>query len=240
MSTVAAGDTKPRVVDKTPQQIRSMFARVSPRYDLANRILSLRSDVYWRRRVTRSLLDMPGLVLDLASGTGDLAMDLSRRGQHRVVAADFTFEMLAEGKKKMSGLSLQSRQVGADALSLPFRHDTFDGVTVAFGIRNFADPTAGLREIRRVLRSGGRAGILEFSMPRPPFRWIYTLYFRHVLPLIGGAVTGSRSAFDYLPASVQQFPQGRQFLELMQQAGFTKLTADRLTLGIATFYRGEK
>lgn len=228
------------MIDKDPRQIRSMFASVAHRYDTANRVLSMRFDVAWRRRVARDILPAPGLVLDLAAGTGDLTVDLQRYGRHRVVSADFTFEMLANGRSKVRSQASMASQLGADALGLPFPDAVFDGATVAFGVRNFHDPLAGLKEIHRVLRHGGRLAVLEFSMPRQPMRFFYDLYFRHVLPRLGGLITGSRSPYEYLPASVHTFPEGSAFLELMRQAGFDKLTSRRLTGGIATYYRGDK
>jgi demethylmenaquinone methyltransferase/2-methoxy-6-polyprenyl-1,4-benzoquinol methylase len=216
-----------------------MFASVAHRYDRANRVLSMRFDVAWRKRVARDILPRPGLVLDLAAGTGDLTVDLQRHGNHRVVSADFTFEMLAEGQEKVRAQASLATQLGADALCLPFFDGVFDGVSVSFGVRNFHDPLAGLREIRRVLRPRGRLAILEFSMPRQPIRFFYDIYFRNVLPRIGGMITGSRSPYEYLPASVHTFPEGPAFLDLMRQAGFENLTSRRLSGGIVTYYRGD-
>jgi demethylmenaquinone methyltransferase/2-methoxy-6-polyprenyl-1,4-benzoquinol methylase len=227
------------VLDKDPRQIRSMFASVSHRYDTANRVLSMRFDVAWRKRVSRQLLPAPGRVLDLAAGTGDLTVDLAQYGHHRVVSADFTYEMLVHGRKKVAERAAGARQVTADALSLPFRSASFDGVSVAFGVRNFHDPLQGLREIRRVLRPGGALGVLEFSMPRQPLRFVYGIYFRHILPAIGGLITGTRSPYEYLPASVQTFPEGEAFVALMKEAGFSHNVPARMSGGIVTFYRGE-
>ncbi len=227
------------MLDKDPHQIQRMFASVSHRYDLANRVLSMRFDVAWRKKVARELLTRPGRVLDLAAGTGDLTIDLHRVGGHSVVAADFTFEMLTCGRAKLRESAPASAQVTADALALPFHTGVFDGVSVAFGVRNFLDPVEGLREIRRVLRPGGRGGVLEFSRPSQPIRFFYEIYSLHVLPLVGGLITGARSPYEYLPKSVQAFPEGKAFLELMESAGFRNLTATRLSGGIVTFYRGD-
>lgn len=228
------------MLDKSSSRIREMFASIAPRYDLANRFLSMRSDVGWRKKVSRELIERPGLVLDLAAGTGDLTVDLTRYGSHRVVAADFTFEMLAAGRDKYRDDAPGSSIVNGDALALPFRDAVFDGVTVAFGIRNFNDPTAGLREMLRVLRSGGAAGILEFSKPRPIINWAYEPYMRHVLPRLGGWISGSRAPYQYLADSISSFPHGDAFLGLMRDAGFETLSARPLSGGIATLYRGEK
>jgi demethylmenaquinone methyltransferase / 2-methoxy-6-polyprenyl-1,4-benzoquinol methylase len=224
------------VLDKRQVTIQKMFAEIAPRYDRANRLLSFRTDLAWRKHVARALLPSPGVVLDLAAGTGDLTVDLVRHGAHKVVAADFTYEMLHFGRTKVA--ATRSAQTTADALALPFRSARFDGVTVAFGIRNFADPLAGLREIHRVLKPGGVAGVLEFSRPVQPIRFFYQLYSRFVLPALGGAITGRRAAYEYLPASVAAFPEGESFTALMREAGFDTLTRTRMTGGIVTFYRG--
>ncbi|HUO83676.1 MAG TPA: ubiquinone/menaquinone biosynthesis methyltransferase [Thermoanaerobaculia bacterium] len=228
------------MVDKEAQRIRAMFATIAPRYDLANRLLSMRFDVGWRRYVARHLLPGPGRVLDLAAGTGDLAIDLHRTGHHSVVPSDFTMEMLLAGRSKMARRLGRDIPLVADALCLPFRSGGFDGVTVAFGIRNFFDPRTGLQEMHRILRSGGAAGILEFSRPSSLLRLVYSRYFNRVLPILGGVITGSRSSYEYLTRSVSEFPEGEAFLEWMREAGFRRLTARRLSGGIVTFYRGEK
>jgi demethylmenaquinone methyltransferase/2-methoxy-6-polyprenyl-1,4-benzoquinol methylase len=227
------------VLDKNRQTIQSMFGKIAWRYDRANRLLSGRFDVAWRRRVAGRLLAAPGHVLDLATGTGDLAVDLNRIGEHRVTAADFTFEMLAAGRSKLDRPPA-IRPVCADGLALPFPSSAFDGATIAFGIRNFSSALDGLREMTRVVRSGGRVGVLEFSRPRGPFGVLYRLYSKRILPLIGGLVTGHREPYEYLPASVQQFPEGTAFLRLMSEAGLTDCSAERLTGGIVTFYTGRK
>lgn len=225
---------------KDRQSIQSMFARIAPRYDTANRLLSLRIDTRWRKRVAVHLLPAPGRVLDVASGTGDLALDLRRHGGHSVVSSDFTFEMLAFGRPKLAARATPARQVAADALQLPFGDAAFDAVTVAFGIRNFSDPSAGLREMSRVVRPGGIVAVLEFSRPRGPFGRLFDFYSRQILPRIGGLITGDRSAYEYLPASVSTFPEGREFEQLMLEAGLTQISSKRLTGGIATIYRGSR
>lgn len=228
------------MVDKQPERIQEMFARIAPRYDRANHVLSMRLDVAWRRRVARRLLPAPGRVLDLAAGTGDLTVDLARHGSHSVVAADFTIAMLAHGKAKLHRAAPRARQVGADALRLPFADGAFDGVTVAFGVRNFSDALAGLCEIFRVTRRGGAIGILEFSTPTAPFRIAYGWYIRRLLPAIGGLITGHRDPYEYLPRSVGDFPQGAAFVRLLEKAGYERVTESRMSGGIVTFYRGEK
>ena len=217
-----------------------MFATIAPRYDLANRVLSMRFDTRWRRLVAGRLLARPGLVLDMAAGTGDLTVDLYKTGGHRVVSADFTYEMLLAGREKLASTASSCPQLGADALELPFAPETFDGAAVAFGIRNFHDPLIGLTELTRVIKPGGAIGILEFSTPSPIVNFFYRRYFTFVLPRLGGALTGSRDSYEYLTRSVDDFPEGPAFLSLMKEAGLTKIEATRLTGGISTFYRGEK
>lgn len=217
-----------------------MFAKIAHRYDRANHLLSMQVDHWWRRFVAKGLLTSPGRVLDLAAGTGDLTVALTRHGRHRVTSADFTFEMLAAGQTKVREHASGAPQLAADALALPVRSNSFDGVTIAFGIRNFADPLAGLRESYRVLRSGGRLGVLEFSRPRGLFGTLFTFYSFRVIPALGGLITGHREPYEYLPKSVRTFPEGSDFLNMMKDAGFIKLEQHRLTGGIATFYAGSK
>lgn len=227
------------MLDKDPQTIQRMFGEIAHRYDAANRLLSMRFDVAWRKHLARRLIAHPGLVLDIAAGTGDLTIALARFGAHRVVSADFTFEMLLEGRAKVRRGATGGPQVTADALSLPFRSATFDAATIAFGVRNFADPLHGMAEIRRTLRRGGALGILEFSTPHRVMNVFYAWYFRHILPRLGGCITGSRKPYEYLPQSVSEFPEGAAFQSLMKDAGYVRVTARRLTGGIVTFYRGE-
>ena len=226
------------VLDKSPLTIRKMFGQIAPRYDRANRFLSMRIDRHWRRFAARNLLEKPGQVLDVASGTGDLALDLRKYGRHEIVSLDFTFEMLAWGQDKLKGRT--TGQVCGDALRLPCGDDSFDGACVAFGVRNFANPETGLGEMVRVVRRGGAVGVLEFSQPRGPFNRVYQFYFRRILPVIGGAITGSRAPYKYLPASVGEFPEGEEFLKLLRAAGLEQLSARKLSGGIVTFYRGTK
>lgn len=227
------------MLDKDPQKIQRMFGEIAHRYDTANRLLSMRFDVAWRKHLARRLIARPGVVLDIAAGTGDLTVALARFGGHRVVSADFTFEMLVQGREKVRRGATGSPQVAADALSLPFRTASFDAATIAFGVRNFADATRGMAEIRRTLRHGGALGILEFSTPHRTMNVFYAWYFRHILPRLGGLITGSRKSYEYLPQSVSEFPEGPAFLSLMKDAGYVRATAQRLTGGIVTFYRGE-
>ncbi len=226
------------------RHVRHMFDEIAGAYDLANRVLSLRRDVAWRRRLTALLPSgNRARLLDLATGTCDVLIAAHRAGcaAPGSVGADFSAGMLREGAKKLdrAGLAGALRLVCADATRLGFADAAFDAVTIAFGIRNVLDVDAALREICRVLRPGGRAVILEFSMPgNVLLRTGYLLYFRHVLPRLGGLVSGKPDAYRYLNQSVESFPHGRAFCERMEQAGFVGVTASPLSFGIATLYTG--
>jgi demethylmenaquinone methyltransferase/2-methoxy-6-polyprenyl-1,4-benzoquinol methylase len=225
-----------------------MFDEIAPRYDLLNRVLSFGTDVRWRRKAARLLVDaLPvpagqARILDVATGTGDLAIELARRVRPaEVVGADLSEGMLEHGRRKVAaaGLDDEVRLVRGDAAHLPFESRSFDGATVAFGVRNFEDLRAGLRGIRRVLRPGAPLVVLEFSHPRAfPVKQVYELYSRHVMPRIGRAVSRSEAAYDYLPESVAVFPDGADFLKAMSDAGFDDLIERRLTFGVASLYRG--
>ena len=219
-----------------------MFAEVAPGYDRANRALSLGVDVLWRRRTVRVVApaaDERGL--DVCSGTGDLCFALQRAGAS-MIGVDFCAPMLHHTHQK--GRALAGDRPGfaaADAMSLPLRDDAFDFATVAFGIRNVADPVAGLREMRRVVRPGGRVVVLEFCKPRVPlFGALYRLYFGKVLPRIGKWICGTKSdAYQYLHDSVMAFPEREDFLAMMRDAGLRSPRMRILTGGIAAIYRGE-
>lgn len=223
--------------------VRQMFARVADRYDRANHVLSLGIDVAWRRAVVRAAgIGRGSRVLDVCSGTGDLAIALASTGAE-VTGSDFCPEMLRHAVRKSASLGPGAPgYLAADTQRLPFPDDTFDVVTVAFGIRNVADPVAGLREMARVLKPGGRVLVLEFCKPRLPLvRSAYLFYFRRVLPKLGSWITGDRhGAYDYLPQSVMGFPERGEFLDLMREAGLSSPHARILTLGIASIYRGDK
>lgn len=223
--------------------IRDMFDTIAPRYDFLNRLLSLGIDRRWRRFAVGQLqIPEGGKVLDVATGTGDVALEIASRTPEsvRIVGEDFTQGMLAVGKKKIEASAFRKRifLVNAPCEAMPHPDRTFDGVTIAFGIRNVVDRLAGLREMRRVLKPGGRAVILEFSNPRSRlFKALYYFYFRRVLPFLGGLFS-QRSAYQYLPDSVLEFPDQEAFKSLMQKAGFSELRSFDLTFGIATVYVG--
>ncbi len=232
-------------VDAKGRKIREMFDAIAPRYDLLNRLLSLGIDRRWRTfAVSQLRIPAGGLVLDIATGTGDVALEIAARtaGSVRIVGGDFTQGMLVQGQQKIARSPFRERifLVNAPCEALPHPEGIFDGVTIAFGIRNVVDRPAGLREMFRVLKPGGRVVILEFSEPQNrSFKAIYLFYFHRLLPLIGG-VFSRRSAYRYLPDSVRDFPDRQAFRELMATAGFTRLRHFDLTFGIATVYVGER
>lgn len=225
------------------EAIEDMFDAIAPRYDLLNRVLSFGIDRYWRWRAVRLLADeQPARVLDVATGTADLAIRAEKMLHPReVVGIDLSAEMLAHGRKKLTrrGLSPRISLIRGDAANLPFEDDAFDAALVAFGVRNFEDLEAGLRGIGRVLRPGGTLVVLEFSQPRAfPIKQLYGWYSRHVLPRIGGALSPDEGAYEYLPNSVAAFPSGPAFLDRMAAGGFDDLLWTPLTFGIASLYRG--
>jgi demethylmenaquinone methyltransferase / 2-methoxy-6-polyprenyl-1,4-benzoquinol methylase len=222
--------------------VRAMFGRVARHYDFANHLLSLNIDRYWRAHTAWRLRDVlarpEARVLDLCCGTGDLARALTRRRPSGapLIGSDFCHPMLRAARTKLP----DARLFEADALRLPLADASLDLIAVAFGFRNLANYEAGLREMRRVLRNGGVAAILEFSLPpHPAFRALYSFYSRHVLPLIGGAVSGSRDAYTYLPESMRRFPGPDELAEWMRAAGFTGVEFERLTGGIAALHLGQ-
>ncbi|HKJ04510.1 MAG TPA: bifunctional demethylmenaquinone methyltransferase/2-methoxy-6-polyprenyl-1,4-benzoquinol methylase UbiE [Geopsychrobacteraceae bacterium] len=225
--------------------VRQMFDNIAPRYDLLNRLLSFGIDRRWRRFAV-SQLNVPrgGHVLDIATGTCDVALEIARTTDDSVtiVGEDFTQGMLVHGQRKLNDSPLGRRilLVNAPCEAIPHPDATFDAITIAFGIRNVVDRQAGLSEMFRVLRPGGRVVILEFSTPKSHlFRRLYYFYFRRLLPAIGGMLS-QRSAYQYLPDSVLEFPAQVTFRQMMADAGFTSLRFHDLTFGISTVYVGDK
>jgi demethylmenaquinone methyltransferase/2-methoxy-6-polyprenyl-1,4-benzoquinol methylase len=224
-----------------------MFGQIARRYDFLNHLLSLGVDRWWRRQTVRRVPpEGPSPILDLCTGTGDLALayDRAARGGTMIVAADFCHEMLTIGRAKAqrAGATARIELVEADALALPLPDDAFQIVCVAFGLRNVADTDRGLAEMVRVAAPGGRVAVLEFTMPRrQPFKAVYGWYFRHVLPRIGQLVArNSTGAYHYLPESVGQFPQDEALAERMHAAGLVDVRRWPLTFGVATLYVGRK
>ena len=210
-----------------------MFQRIARRYDLANHLLSGGLDFWWRQRAAEIVRQWnPRRVLDLATGSGDLALTIARKlPQAEITGADFCAEMLEVARAK--GLT---NTVVADALHLPFADASFDAVTVAFGLRNMADWSAALAEMARVLVPGGHLLVLEFSLPRGPFRSLYQVYLHRFLPWFAGIVTSEKQAYNYLGASIEKFPSGEEMCALMEASGFSGLQAQPLSGGIVTIY----
>lgn len=234
-------------VDKSAPRVRRMFGQIAGRYDFLNHLLSLNVDRYWRWRTVRKVKptgDAP--ILDLCTGTGDLALAYYRAAsdQTPIVGADFCHEMLAIGRQKgqRAGTNGRLTFVEADAMWLPFESDRYQIVCVAFGLRNVADTQRGLDEMTRVCQPGGRVAVLEFSSPRwQPFRAVYGWYFRNVLPRIGRLFAKSEDdAYNYLPQSVGDFPEYDALADMMRTAGLTDVMYHPLTLGVATLYVGHK
>ncbi|MGA2268866.1 MAG: bifunctional demethylmenaquinone methyltransferase/2-methoxy-6-polyprenyl-1,4-benzoquinol methylase UbiE [Bryobacteraceae bacterium] len=223
--------------------VRGMFARVARRYDAANHVLSFNIDRLWRARTVRRarhILEHPGArVLDICCGTGDLLLALGRECREPVLGSDFCHPMLAEARRKIARRRARAELFEADALRLPLRNASVDLITVAFGFRNLANYEAGLAEMRRVLRPGGMTAILEFSQPpNAVFAALYNFYSRRILPLIGGALSGWRDAYTYLPESVRKFPSPEELAEEMRCAGFEEVRYERFTGGIVALHVG--
>jgi demethylmenaquinone methyltransferase/2-methoxy-6-polyprenyl-1,4-benzoquinol methylase len=235
------------LLDKQEARIRTMFGNIAGRYDLLNHLLSLNIDRYWRWRTTRlAPPQREGPILDVCTGTGDLALayDRAAGGRVPIIGADFCRPMLqtAQAKTRRRGAEGRIVYLEADTQRLPFAANTFQLTTVAFGLRNVTDTDRGLAEMVRVTRPGGRVAILEFSRPRHwLFGRLYRFYFRYILPGVGQLVSRSRDdAYHYLPASVQQFPDGEALAELLRRHGLTDVRWHPLTFGIATLYVGTK
>ena len=245
-------------LDKSPARVQQMFGEIAGRYDFLNRLLSLGIDRSWRRKTVQLVPpEGDGPILDVCTGTADLALAYWRagRGQLPVVGTDFCEPMLAIGREKCrragaagsgdAGTAAMPAAVtllAADTLRLPFPDHTFQIVCVAFGLRNLSDTDAGLREMTRVCRPGGRVAVLEFSTPTAwPLGTLYGWYFRRVLPRIGQALArNTQAAYNYLPQSVGHFPQGEELAQRMAAAGLRDVWFKRFTLGVATLYVGRK
>lgn len=235
-------------VDKSDTRVRRMFGEIAGRYDFLNHLLSLNTDRYWRWQTVRKVPPAGARpILDVCSGTGDLALAYDRAARQAgldvsITAADFCPEMLAIGQRKAerTGAAERVEFVEADTQQLPFPDDTFQIVCVAFGLRNVSDTDRGLSEMARVCAPGGRVAVLEFSMPqRQPLRAAYGFYFRNVLPRIGQLVSRNGSAaYEYLPASVGEFPQGEALAGRMRSVGLVDVAYTPLTFGVATLYVG--
>ena len=234
-----------KVIEEIPF-VREMFDKVAPKYDLLNRLLSLRQDVYWRR-VMVSAIDIlnKGIILDVACGSGDVALEIKRqKGQNAVVfGIDFSLAMLSIAKEKVRRIpdGENIHLVAGNAFNIPFKADTFDVATMAFGIRNIKDRVAALKVLHENLKIGGMLLVLELTTPeKGPLLSLYLFYFKKMLPFIGGLFSGDLNAYKYLPLSVANFPRPAAFAETMRLAGFSNIKWKKLTLGIATLFVGYK
>lgn len=225
--------------------VREMFSGIAGRYDLLNHVLSVNIDKRWRKLVRKQLSDVLGRgsarILDVACGTGDLSVELKKGGDASIIGSDFCRPMLAIAARKTVDLGLRIQFVEGDALELPFADQMFDAVTIAFGLRNLACFGKGIKELHRVLKPGGKIVILEFSTPIVfGFRRLFRLYFTQVLPRIGGVISGSRGAYEYLPDSVSRFPDQKSLAKMLADSGFVSVSYINLTGGIAALHSGIK
>ena len=238
-------DEKSATTNEQAHRVREMFASIAGRYDLLNHVLSVNIDRRWRKQVAQTLAatlaNGNAKVLDVACGTGDLSLTLFENQQAKVFGIDFCRPMLeiAASKSAKSGVSLSF--VEGDALSLPFASGTFDAATIAFGLRNLTSVEAGFRELRRILKPGGSVAVLEFSKPNAALlRPVFRFYFTKLLPIFGGWISGSKSAYQYLPDSVSRFPDQKALASLMKEAGFENVSFKNLTGGIAALHTGTR
>jgi len=224
--------------------VQSMFNNIAPKYDLLNHLLSAGIDKGWRRKVRKALATgHPEIILDVATGTGDLAIELAKLPVKKIIGIDIAEDMLEIGRKKIAKKKLENviELKPGDSENIRFEDNHFDAITVAFGVRNYANLEKGLSEMYRVLKPGKKAAILEFSKPASfPMKQVYQYYFNHILPAIGRMVSKDKSAYTYLPQSVALFPENKNFLNVLRKAGFKNPGQKRLTFGIATLYVAEK
>jgi demethylmenaquinone methyltransferase/2-methoxy-6-polyprenyl-1,4-benzoquinol methylase len=226
------------------QQVARMFDSISGNYDFLNHFLSLGIDIRWRKKAIKLLAkSKPKLILDVATGTGDFAVETLKLNPDQVIGVDISEGMLEVGRKKMKARGIDHKidlRLG-DSENLPFEENKFDAVIVAFGVRNFENLEKGLTEMQRVLKPGGQLVVLEFSKPRTfPFKQLYNFYFKFVLPKIGRLVSRDSAAYTYLPESVQAFPDGTDFTNILNRIGFNYTTCQSLTFGISSLYTGTK
>ncbi len=222
-----------------------MFNNIAPYYDTLNRVLSLGIDISWRKKAIQTLADkQPKKILDVATGTADVALETNRQlSPDKIIGIDISTEMLDVGRVKIKkkGLDEIIELQEGDSENLPFDDNTFDAVTVAFGVRNFENLKKGMAEMNRVLKPGGKLVVLEFSQPTMfPFKQIYHFYFKNILPLIGKVTSKDPKAYKYLYESVQSFPNGKDFVDVMEHTGYKFNKCVPLTLGICSIYTGEK
>lgn len=226
------------------EQVKQMFDNISPKYDLLNRILSMGIDVRWRKDVVKRVnQSKPQNILDIATGTGDLAIQIAKTNQAQITGFDLSEGMLQVGRQKVAAENLQDRikMIQGDAENMPFEDNSFDCITVAFGVRNFENLEKGLNEIYRVLKPGGKFIILEFSQPESfPMKQLYAFYSKNILPKIGKQISKDESAYTYLPDSVKAFPYGEEMKNILKNSKFVNPSDKKLTFGIASIYESTK
>lgn len=229
--------------DGKKDQVATMFNNIAPKYDFLNHVLSMGIDIKWRNRVNKMLhAEKVETILDIATGTGDLALTLHKEGV-TIKGLDISEGMLDVGRQKIKekGLEKDIEFILGDAENIPFPDNHFDAITVAFGVRNFANLEKGLKEMNRVLKPNGRVFVLEFSQPTAvPFKQIYNFYSRNILPTIGRIISNDKAAYTYLPESVAAFPYGQEFLDIMKNCNFKDNKCRPVTMGIASIYSGKK
>lgn len=226
------------------QQVADMFDNISHKYDFLNHFLSLGIDIRWRKKAIKLLKDLqPKQILDIATGTGDFAIESLKLNPDHVTGVDISEGMLNVGRKKLKKRNLDDKitLISGDSENLPFEDNKFDAIIVAFGVRNFENLEKGLAEMLRVLRPGGKVVVLEFSKPkRFPFKQLYNFYFKNILPTLGKTISKDNAAYTYLPESVRSFPDGKDFTSILDQLGFKNTACKPLTLGISSIYTGIK
>jgi len=228
-----------------PESIRKLFDSIAPGYDFLNHLLSFKRDSYWRKMAVRELKDLEGSILDVATGTGDVAVEIAHQNGHerKVFGLDFSGPMLRRAHKKLfkKNLSRSIALILGDALSLPFRENSFNAAMIAFGLRNIPNKELALSEMIRVIKKKGKLVILEFTFPQEGFvRRLYPIYFQRILPWVGGVISGDRGAYAYLPESVFRFQVAKDYEEMMRRSGFENVVSRRLTCGIASIITGIK
>ena len=228
-----------------PKSIRSLFDNIAPTYDLANHLLSLGRDFYWRKMAVQEVKGLEGWILDIATGTGDVAIKIIRQNGHyrKVFGVDFSEPMIKKARQKVfqKGLSRMIALSLGDALFLPFRDNTFSASMIAFGLRNIVKKEQALSEMVRVIKKGGKVIILEFTFPKKGLmRRLYPFYFQRVLPRVGGFISGDRGAYAYLPESVFHFASAENYMEIMRKVGLVDVGSQSLTGGVASIISGIK
>ncbi len=226
------------------EQVEQMFDSIAPRYDFLNRFLSMGIDQLWRKKAINSLREInPKQILDVATGTGDLALAALKLNPDFVTGIDISNEMLKVGRRKVDAKQLSAKisLIQADSNALPFEDNKFDAITVAFGVRNFEFLQQGINQMYRVTRKGGKIAVLEFSKPQQiPFKQLYNFYFKFILPTWGRLISNNKTAYTYLPESVQHFPEGEAFAGYLKNAGYQHIHVSPLTFGICTLYTAIK